>query len=109
MTIKGLWAKNSPTSKGGSRVAAAPPIHTYSTTIDFSAASTKFDQQQVQHQQLYSSSSTDLQSVDEFKLSDFLNNQIFFPSTTTTTTPEQPNLFPSYDCYCWYYYYYYLQ
>lgn len=81
-----LKAKNSPTNKSTSGVAAAPSPPTSSTTIDFSAVSAEFQQKQVQHQQLYSS--TDLQCIDEFNISDFLNNQIFFTTTPTTTTTD---------------------
>lgn len=76
-----LKAKNSPSNKSTNTVAAAAaPLPTFGTTIDFSAASTEFQLQQ----QLYSI--TDLQSIDELKFSDFLNNQIFFTNTLTTTT-----------------------
>lgn len=68
-----LKAKNSPKT---STDISPPYPPTTCTTIDFSAAaaSTEFPQQQVQQQHHYGSVS-DLESVDEFSLSDFLNDQ----------------------------------
>ncbi|XP_020242892.1 uncharacterized protein LOC109821110 [Asparagus officinalis] len=100
-----LKARNSPTknSSGSCTTVPSPPP---TTTIDFSATSTEFQRQQVPQQQLYSSS--DFGAIDEFRFSDFLNDESLFSTTpalaaTTATTsggssPTYSSVEDSYVC-----------